>query len=442
MDYKEFFKNKKITVMGLGLLGRGIGDIEFLANQEGVEIIVTDLKSEEDLKESVEKLKKYKNIKFVLGEHRKEDFQERDIVIKAAGVPKNSPYLKGLKNVYMSTALFAKFSSATIVGITGTRGKSTVSYLIFEILKKAGKKAFLGGNIKGLSTLAHLPESTDNEIAVLELDSWQLQGFGDLNISPHISVFTNLMPDHLNYYKSDIDLYFEDKANIFKNQKEKDFLVLGEDVVKIVDKKYPLEDIKSKVFITSHEDFPKDWKIKIPGEHNKYNAACAIEVAKVLNIEESFVKKAVEDFRGAEGRLEFIKEIEGVKIYNDTNATTPEATLSGLKAVSEDRNVILIMGGADKEIDMKKLIDEIPNYCKKVILLPGTGTEKIRESILGLKFLDSQEVSTLEKAVNEAVNFAENGDIVLFSPAFASFGMFKNEYDRGEKFLEIIKRYV
>src|SRR3990167_4093606 len=232
-DYREYFKGKKITLMGLGLLGRGIGDAEFLA-ECGAIVTVTDKKTEAELAESVERLKKYPNITFHLGGHREEDFVTTDLVIKAAGVPLDSPEIAAARKagvqVAMSTALFAKFAmdaGAKVVGVTGTRGKSTVTQMIAYALTCASKQVLIGGNIRGLSTLAMLPKLSEGsprtKIVVLELDSWQLQGFGDIKISPHIAVFTNLMPDHQNYYP-DMEAYFSDKANIFRFQAEGDFL--------------------------------------------------------------------------------------------------------------------------------------------------------------------------------------------------------------------------
>ncbi|MEK7133822.1 MAG: Mur ligase family protein, partial [Patescibacteria group bacterium] len=243
-SYQEVFCGKRITLMGLGLLGRGVGDAEFLA-QCGAELTVTDKKSETELAESIAQLKKYPNITFHLGGHRTEDFTNADTIIKAAGVPLDSPEVAAARAahvpVVMSTALFAKYAmeaEAKIVGVTGTRGKSTVSHMIFHSLKKAGRPAHLGGNVRGLSTLALLPDIKSSDICVLELDSWQLQGFGDMKLSPHIAVFTNLMPDHQNYYR-DMDTYFLDKANVFRFQGESDSLFVGPLILKRVEAARP-----------------------------------------------------------------------------------------------------------------------------------------------------------------------------------------------------------
>ncbi len=423
INYQQFFSHKKITLMGLGLLGRGVGDAQFLAKYCG-ELIVTDLKTEKELKSSVAKLKKYKNIKFTLGGHRLEDFRNRDLIIKAAGVPLSSQFIdEAEKNqipVLMSTALFAKFASeagAKIIGITGTRGKSTTTQLIYEILQSArwrdGKKVWLGGNVRGVSTLALLPKIKSGDLVVLELDSWQLQGFGTLQISPQIAVFTNFMPDHLNYYHGDMQKYFADKANIFKYQNKGDKLFWGGEVPAL----------------------PKSWKIKLPGQHNRKNMALAVAVARELGVLEKIIKLTAENFAGVPGRLELVKIWRGIKIYNDTTSTTPAATLAALEALAGKKKLVLIMGGADKTLDMSELLAKLGKYCKEVILLPGTGTDKIKSLVP-----DARLTKDLPEALKLGLNSCRRGDTLLFSPAFASFGLFKNEFDRGEQFNKLVKK--
>lgn len=433
-DYKTFFKGKKVTVMGLGLLGRGVGDAAFLA-ECGVDLTITDLKTKEQLKESLKKLKKFRNIKYVLGEHRLEDFRDTDMILKLAGVPQDSIYIKEARKnnipIEMSATLFAKLSGLPLVAVTGTRGKSTTTHLIVHILESAGKKVLLGGNVRGVSNLQLLKKIKNKELAVMELDSWQLQGFGDSKISPNISVFTTFLPDHLNYYKGDMNKYFVDKANIFKYQKKTDVLAVGKQALPFI-KKYSTKP-KSKI-IVAKERLPKGWKFNLPGLHNEYNAMLAVQVAKLLGIPDEKIKKALGKFKGVPGRLEFIRELKGVKYYNDTTATTPEASIVALRALGKQKNTILIAGGSDKNLDMSALLKEIPKYCKSVILLSGTGTDIVKS-----KIKNSVEVISLKKAVSKARELAKPGDTILLSPAFASFGMFKNEYDRGEQFNKIVK---
>jgi len=435
-NYKEFFKNKKITVMGLGLLG-GVGDIRFLA-EAGADIIVTDLKNTNELKPSLNALKKFKNINYTLGKHEFKDFKNRDLIIRAPGTPLDSPYIiEAHKNnipITMWAALFSQFAErigAMVVGVTGTRGKTTVATLINEILLTAGKKVIFGGNVQGTSILSNLPKLTPDVIVVLELDSWKLQGFDDLKISPNISVFGTFLPDHLNYYKGDMKKYFNDKANIFKYQKKEDTLIIGKQALSFV-KKWAGK-AKSKI-ILSKDRLPKGWKFNLPGLHNEYNAMLSVEVARKIGIKDNVIKKAIQNFKGVSGRLEFVREVKGVKYYNDTTATTPEATIAALRALGKKHNIILIAGGSDKGLKMGNLIKEMPKYCKKVVLLSGSGTERMKNKIKNVI-----EVNSMKRAIEIAKIFAKSGDIILLSPAFASFGMFQNEYDRGDQFMKIIK---
>ncbi len=436
-------------MLGLGLLGRGLNDAKFLV-ECGADLIVTDLKKAEDLKPTLQKLSKYKNIKYILGEHRLEDFKNRDFVLKAAGVPLDSPYIKEAQknkiSVEMDESLFTKLCpEIRVVGVTGTRGKTTTTFLVYEILKKLenklGCKVYLGGNIKGLATLPLIKKVKPNDIVVMELSSWQLQGFGDSKISPHISVFTNFLSDHLNYYikvskneNEAVQKYFDDKAKIFANQKPDDFLVLNNSIKKEIKKRYKSE-IKSKIILIDESQI-KNWKFKIKGEHNIQNILQAIEVAKILGIDLKTIKKIAENFNGVEGRQEFIKDYKSVKIYNDTTATTPDATVVALRSLGDKnkKNIVLIMGGADKNLDMSSLVKEVPKWCKKVILLAGTGTENLGGKVDGVL------VKSLKDGLLEALKHTKKGDILLLSPAFASFGMFKNEFDRGDQFNKLVKK--
>jgi UDP-N-acetylmuramoylalanine--D-glutamate ligase len=439
MNYKQQFKGKKITVMGLGLLGRGLGYTKFLA-ECGVDLIVTDLKTKEQLATSVKALSKFKNIKFVLGEHRLEDFKDRDMIVKAAGVPFDSIYITEAKKnnipVEMDVSLFAKCApEVIIVGVTGTRGKSMTTTLSYEILKAneklLKKNVYAGGNLRGVATLPLLKKVKPGDILVCELDSWQLQGFGEAKLSPHISMFTSFMPDHMNYYKDSMEKYFEDKANIFKYQNKNDILIIRPGMKEFIKS----TDAKGKLIVVDTKETEK-WKFKVPGIHHRENMACAVEVAKQFNIPLPKIKKVIESFKDLEGRLQLLKTYKGVKIYNDNNATTPEATFAGIEALKSDKkNIILICGGSDKKLPLDKFIKAVNEHCKAVITIPGTGTDKLDNLIL-----NSIKEKDINRAVKEAVRLVKKGDIILFSPSFASFGTFNNEYERNDLFMKIIKK--
>src|SRR3989338_1123525 len=371
MNYKDFFKGKKITLMGLGILGRGVNVAKFLA-ECGAELTITDLKTEEQLQSSLKKLKKFSNIKYVLGKHELADFRDKVMIVKSAGVPLDSPFIaEAIKNnipIEMDASLFAKLEkNVLIVGITGTRGKSTVTHLIYDIIKNSGKRVYIGGNVKGLATLPLLKKVKSNDIIVMELDSWQLQGFADAKISPNIAVFTTFLPDHQNYYKNDMDKYFSDKANIYRWQKDGDRFITGLRVAKFV-KNNDKGGGRGQMIIAEKKNIPKGWKIKLLGEHNLANIALAIEAVKSFGIKESVIKKSAENFKGLPGRLEFVKEIKDIKYYNDTTATTPEAVMAALDSLKESKGkIILIGGGADKNLEYDGYA-KAKKYIKVLIL--------------------------------------------------------------------------
>lgn len=469
-NYKEQFKGKKITVMGLGVLGRGLGYTKFLA-ECGADLIVTDLKTKEQLATSVDAIKNLvkkqgfheAKVKFVLGEHRLEDFRGRDMIIKAAGVPLDSIYIKEAKKngipIEMDVSLFAKCApDVMIVGVTGTRGKSMTTTLIYEILKsnekflsssakataRQGKiKVYLGGNLRGIATLPLLKKVKAGDILVCELDSWQLQGFGEAKLSPHISVFTSFMPDHMNYYKNSMEKYFDDKANIFKYQKKDDVLIIRPGMKEFIKK----SDIRGKFAVVNSEDV-SNWKFNVLGIHHRENLACAVKVAEILGIPDSNIKKTVANFKDLEGRMQLLRNFNGIKIYNDNNATTPEAAIAGIealksenppshKATARKRKIILICGGATKNLPLDNLVKVINKNCKALVMIPGTGTDQLIE---GNKLKIKNEVGKdLKDIIKKSLGKASPRDIILFSPAFASFGMFNNEYERNDLFIKIIK---
>jgi len=439
MNYTDYFKDKKITVMGLGLLGRGVGDVAFLA-EAGAEVIVTDRKIKEELIDSVEKLSKYTNITFVLGEHRKEDFENRDFILVGAGVPMDSEYLEHARQTNVplkqSAALFAELSGVPIIGVTGTRGKTTVTQMIHHALSVAtGESILLGGNIRGVSNLQLLKQVQEHSLCVMELDSWQLQGFGWAGISPQIAVFTNFMEDHMDYYKGDMTAYFMDKTNIFKNQEDTGVLVTTPAVFEYAKGKDL--SIRGEVILADSSVMPEDCLLAMPGEHNRLNAALSYEALKAISLSDGMIFEGLASFGGVEGRLQYIKTINNVRIYNDNNATTPTATIAALEALDlGNKNIILIAGGTDKGIALDDFCTSVQTHCKQLILIPGTGTttftNQCRCSTPTLM------IESLGQAVEEARLVAENGDIILFSPAFASFGQYKNEYERNDEFVNFV----
>lgn len=425
--------------MGLGLLGRGLGDAAFIAEAGAAEVLVTDLKSEEELKDSVAQLKEYANVKLVLGEHRKEDFANRDLVLVAAGVPKDSEFVEHARSagvpLKQSAALFAELAKIPIIGVTGTRGKSTVTQMIHHVLSVVtGEEIILGGNIRGVSNLQLLKKVREDSLAVMELDSWQLQGWGWNEMSPQIAVFTNFMEDHQNYYHS-MDDYFADKANIFKYQEESGVLITTPEVFDRA-KSLPGISLGQEVVLADASTIPEDCLLAMPGEHNRLNAALAYEALKAVSLSDEEIFEGLASFPGVEGRLQLVKTVDNVRIYNDNNATTPQATKAALEALDlGNKNIILICGGADKNIPLDELTSAIEDHCKQVVTIPGNGTDRLAQQLP-----EAIAAPDLKTAFEEARLAAANGDIILFSPAFASFSQYTNEYERNDEFMNLVEK--
>lgn len=485
--------------MGLGLQGRGIGDAKLFC-EAGSHVTVTDLKSESQLQLALEQLNGL-SIRFVLGKHEEEDFWTHDMVLQNPDVPSNSPFLEVAKKagipVKMDSSLFAVYYPLPIIGITGTRGKTTTTMMIYEVLKKLYKgSVYLGGNIPDKATLELLKEikepqkyasfgswststhpksatlgfgrtgdffrrkksgPSEKGIVVLELSSWELQGWRDEKISPNISVFTNFYQDHLNRYAS-MDEYFQDKLAILRYQKKTDWAILNADNPWT---KKAATEINSRIKWFSSKDLPQEALLHVPGEHNRANAAAALAVVSVIGVGGKEGLEILKRFRGVPFRLETIATIDGVEYINDTTSTTPAAGIAALRAMTKP--VVLITGGSSKKLDLKPLAEEIvesyrKHRVKRVVLLRGEGTDEL------IVYLKACEVSScragsrsagqtsygklingvygdFKVAVTRARDLAISGDAVLLSPGCASFSMFKNEFDRGEQFNQIIRKW-
>ncbi len=458
-------KGKKAVVMGLGLHGGGLGAAKWLAEQ-GAKVLVTDLKSAKELEKPAKELRKYKNIKFVLGKHRAEDFKDADLVIQGPGVPAGNKFLNiaGKNGIPIETdmSLFFSLCPAPIIGITGAKGKSTTTALLYEILKKYDPRALVGGNIR-ISALGFLKKIRPDTPVLLELSSWQLEGLKKERLSPHISIVTNIYKEHLNRYRSFND-YIKAKELIWRYQKPDDAVILNYDNEytramgeKVVSKRFWFSlrsSFKGQngVFIRNGRIiFRLDGKegpvcpvkdIKIPGRHNLENILAAICAAKVCGIPDKTIRIALSRFKGIGGRMEFIREYKGIKFYNDTTATHPEASIAALKALGGKKNIVLIAGGADKKLEFSDMAKTIKKYARSVVLFKGNASDKLEKELKKIDFPGlrlSLGAKSMTEAFRKALEYAKKGDIVLLSPGAASFGVFINEFDRGDRFVKKVK---
>ncbi|MBI4038597.1 UDP-N-acetylmuramoyl-L-alanine--D-glutamate ligase [Candidatus Daviesbacteria bacterium] len=436
------FKDKKVLIFGLGLNQGGVGSANFFASQ-GAKVKVTDFKSKEVLKESIDQLKKYPNIEYSLDGHKNEDIDWADLIIKNPAVKPGNPYieyaLKKGKKMEQDMGIFLDFvKSFQIIGITGTKGKSTTASMIYEILRNHPHGVTLAGNIgKSILDIITMMKAKKNKhLIVLELSSFQLEAFDQHKVSPKYAVITNIYPDHLNYYSS-LTEYKDAKRIIGKYQTKDDFLFINRDKTTINNTNF-LKGFKGQKNFYSSEDLPKNFNPLLKGNHNKSNMAAALAVGKILGMCEKTILQTLSTFRGIPFRMELIKEWCGFKIYNDSTATNPDATIQALKALGtknedEEPNIILICGGMNKGINYTIWCTIVQRNVKKIFFLEGDSTEEMKR-LITKKDLVAGTFNDLEKLLTDVKSFVKEGDVILFSPAATSFNLFQNEFDRGRKF--------
>lgn len=349
-----------------------------------------------------------------------------DVLVRSPGVYRYRPEIvvaeKAGVVITSKTKIFFDACPAKIIGVTGTKGKGTTSTLIYQILKKAGKDVYLGGNI-GAGVFGCLDMLTAESIVVLELSSFQLV---DLHRSPHIAVVLMVTSEHLDWHKSP-DEYVGAKLAITKYQLAADFVVANKDYEN--SRRIGEAGLGKKIWV-SKSDWDKPMRLR--GEHNRENVAAAAAVAEILNVEYRIVEEVVKEFKGLEHRLEEVVTVDGVTYFDDSFSTTPETAIAALQAFEEPK--VMILGGSDKGSDFRELGVSV-SRCNSIrgVVLIGLMADKIRTAIgEGVEYKTG--ARTMSQIVEQARSMARPGDVVVLSPAAASFDMFKNYKDRGDQF--------
>ena len=456
-EFNKTISNKRVAIIGLGVSNLPLIDY---FKKLGSSITVFDNREEEKIEKNILEDLKNKDIRGYFGKDALKDLIGFDYIFRSPSCMPSIPEIE--KEVEKGAILTSEIekvlelSPSHIIGITGSDGKTTTTTLVYEILKNAGYKCFLGGNI-GTPLFTQIKDMKPDDYVVLELSSFQLV---DMKISPQISIVTNITPNHLNVHK-DYQEYIDSKKNIYLHQNEDGILVINKDN-EITREFY--KDAPGKVRFFSHKEIldngvifdEKDKTIKVcndgvrkhlikqkemllKGEHNCENACSAISATLGLVKEDTMID-TIQNFTGVEHRLEFIRKINGVKWYNDSIGTSPTRTIAGLN--SFDEKIVLIAGGYDKHLDYTPIGKPIVDNVSKLILM-GDTAEKINEAVKNelekqSKTMPIYRCSTLEEVAKKAKEIAKEGEIVLFSPASASFDMFKNFAERGDKFKEIV----
>ena len=459
-EFNNYLKDRKVAVIGLGVSNSPL--IEYL-HKAKAKVTVFDKRNIDDIpKETMDLVTNY-GMEFSLGNNYLSKLKGFDLIFRS---PSCLPTTKELKEeaergalVTTEVEMVIEMTPSTVIGVTGSDGKTTTTTLISEIIKAGGYKCFLGGNI-GTPLFTQIADMTPDDVVVLELSSFQLM---EMTVSPHISVVTNVTPNHLDYHK-DLEEYIEAKKSILKYQTKDDILVLNYD--NEVTRDFANEANAKVIFFSSEEKLDNGYildenaikvcenklrrhiidtkDIALIGKHNYQNICAALAATKTL-VDENTALEVVKSFTGVHHRLELVKtDSQNTKWYNDSASTSPTRTISGLNAF--DKKIVLIAGGSDKNLDYSPIAKPILEKCKSLVLIGQTKT-KIMNAVKNE--LDKQNknmniliAESLDEAIELAKKETTQNDIVLFSPASASFDMFKNAYQRGDLFREKVNDLI
>ena len=445
-------KGKRVLVVGLGK--SGVSSALFLKDK-GARVTVSDAKSQDQLRDAIPQLLD-KGIAVETGGHGERTFRDQDLIVVSPGVPSDEPHLLQARNagvpIIGEVELASRFLKGHIVAITGSNGKTTTTALTGNVIAWGGYEMLVGGNI-GTPVISLIPEATSDTYNVLEISSFQLETIQRFH--PEIAVVLNITPDHLDRHHT-MEAYIAAKARIFENQAPSDSAILNADDAETAKlggrtKAKVLwfsrnKEVEEGAFVRGGKIFYRDRDneeqeimavadVPLKGAHNVENVLAAVCVGRIVGCEPGRIRKAVQDFKAVEHRLEFVASVGGVDFYNDSKATNVDATIKALE--SFPANIHIILGGKDKGSDYSVLNPLLKERVKRVYTI-GAAAKKIEEQISGAA--DIFHADTIENAVKQASQHAVAGDIVLLAPACASFDQFTSYEHRGKVFKDLVNQ--
>lgn len=456
-EFNEYIRFRRVAIIGLGVSNLPL--LKYFYEKKAKVTVFDSREIDKIPKEIMDQITEY-SMEFSFGDNYLSKLHDFNVIIRSPSCLPTIPELEREANrgalVTTEIELFMKMCPCKMIGVTGSDGKTTTTTLISEIVKAGGYKCHTGGNI-GTPLFTRLEEVEEKDIVVLELSSFQLMG---MEVSPDIAVITNISPNHLNVHK-DYEEYIEAKKNIFEFQNEEGILITNYD--NEITREASLQAKGKVIYFSSNEILDNGYvvdgdtikqctdklrkhlinteEIAIRGKHNYENICAAIAATETL-VSKDLAINVCKNFKGVEHRIEFLREINGVKWYNDSASSTPTRTISGLNSFNE--KIVLIAGGANKNLDYTPIAKPIVDKVSTLILM-GETSEDIFNVVEEEQERQNKKIkilicSNLNQAVILAKRNAMPGQVVLFSPASTSFDMFKNMYDRGNQFKEIVSK--
>ena len=441
MTTRDYFQGKRIAVIGLGADGEMVADVKFLIKANSL-VAVYDLRTEARLKNHIVFLRSIGLANYVCGSIPADDLLDMDLIILSHDYPRESSFLKaarekGIPIEYPETLFFRLAPPVTVVGIMGSCGKATVSSILAPLLEVACEASgteslFVLDPESGDGVLSALKKIKSGDIVLIRIIESMMKELNDMRVSPHVAVFTTVPPK---------GSYVTSPFEILTYQTYNNFIIASGEVIDAIHvfKFQP----KAKMLRTKASIIPASWSFSMgeagPWNHDRDNASLALQAAILFKVPHEVSESLIEKWKPLKGRLELIKKVKNVEFYNDTASVSPDSTIAGIRSLAKNRNLVLIIGGADAGRDYRELYGLLPQYAHTVILLPGSGTMKERKVLNTIENVEIFSAPDIEEAVRLARDHARAGDRVLFSPAFAAGGFDASRQERGERFVRAVR---
>jgi UDP-N-acetylmuramoylalanine-D-glutamate ligase len=437
MASRDFFKGKRVAVVGLGPFGEMVEDVKYLI-KAGALVAVYDLRSEARLKSHLIFLRSIGLANYVCGSIPVDDLFDMDMVILSHEYPRDSSFLKEVvaKKIpveYPETVFFKQAPPVSVIGVMGMCGKSTTISMLAPMLEHAceefgDQKLYCIDPESGEGTMAHLKKIKSGDLVLMRVTGSMAIELHAMRMSPHVAIFTTLPPK---------STYSDATFELLEFQTYNNFIVGNDTVIDLI---HALKiQPKAKMLRTKANIIPESWGFVGRGNHDKDNASLALQAARLFKVDDDVAEKNFQSWKPLKGRMELVKKVKNVEFYNDTASVVSCSTEVAVKSLSQDKNLVLVLGGAQTGCDYKELFATIPQYAHAVVLVPGSGTMREREYLSHLKDVNVVSAPSIEEAARLAMENARKGDRVLFSPGFEAYGFDGSRRERGERFVRAVR---
>ncbi len=437
MSSRDYIKGKRIAVIGLGPQGEMVADVKYLI-KAGALVGIYDLRSEARLKSHLVFLRSIGLANYVCGSIPADDLLDNDLIILSHDYPRDSSFLKAVRDKgipieYPETFFLKHAPPVTLIGVMGMCGKATVVSMLAPMLEEVcseieGQGFFVVDPESPSGIIAHLKKAKSGDIVLMRVIEPMLAELRDMRMSPHVAIFTTVPAK---------GTYAESPFEVLAHQTYNNYIIASDEIIDMTHARKAQP--KAKMLRTRASYVPSEWLFKANGPHDRENAALALQAARLFKVDDQTAEHALNKWKPLKGRLEFVKKVKNVEFYNDTASVMSCSTQIAVESLAVERNLVLVMGGADSGCDYRSLFSSLPRYVHTLVLLPGSGTMRERKELNGIETMEVISAPSIEEAALVSLEHAKKGDRVLFSPGFEAAGFDSSRKDRGERFVKAVR---